>query len=304
MPQGEDIFIKKVLTKITVEDAPLLLEYFKKANYNLSNYNTINILMWCEPFKIYKYQNKNWIFIISLYRDKLFVSMPLCEKVYFYEALEDIKAKLLEHKAHYRLVNFTKEEADELVLKSANCSLREVSNLTDYVYLTESLRTFEGPGLRKRRGCLNNFYTKNKGHYSYEELNKCNAKECLELLNEWKADKESYFINTERIGTKKILENWDKLEIKGGIIRIDNKVKAFIAGSYLSHDMCQINIEKGDTAYRGIYQVLLKEFLQREFLDVKYLNREDDMGDANMKSAKLAYDPAFLIKKYSISCKD
>jgi hypothetical protein len=66
----------------------------------------------------------------------------------------------------------------------------------------------------------------------------------------------------------------------------------------------QVNIEKANSEYRGIYQALLKEFLAREFTTAKYMNREDDLGLENLRKAKLSYYPDFLIESFRICEKD
>ncbi|MEG1638979.1 MAG: phosphatidylglycerol lysyltransferase domain-containing protein, partial [Erysipelotrichaceae bacterium] len=170
----------------------------------------------------------------------------------------------------------------------------------DYVYECEKLRTFSGKKLQKKRNHLNAFYTLYENHYLYESLNANNALECIAFLDEWKKDNEDEFLNQERIGVKRLLRNWDLLPQKGGIIRIDGEIKAFTIGSLLSSNMCQINVEKGDDEIRGIYQAMVKEFLTREFLDCTYVNREDDMGKENIRSAKEAYHPIFMIEKYRL----
>ncbi|MPM46329.1 hypothetical protein SDC9_93027 [bioreactor metagenome] len=62
--------------------------------------------------------------------------------------------------------------------------------------------------------------------------------------------------------------------------------------------MGQINVEKADEKIRGLYQAILKEFLLRNFMDLPYLNREDDMGKDNLRQAKMAYNPVFMIEKF------
>lgn len=64
--------------------------------------------------------------------------------------------------------------------------------------------------------------------------------------------------------------------------------------------MCQMNVEKANENIRGLYQAICKEFLNHEFLDSEYVNREEDMGIENIRKAKEAYHPEFLIMKYRL----
>ena len=67
--------------------------------------------------------------------------------------------------------------------------------------------------------------------------------------------------------------------------------------------MGQSNIEKADPNVRGAYQAILKEFIERHFKDLPYLNREDDMGLESLRHAKEALAPCFMIKKYRLEIK-
>lgn len=64
--------------------------------------------------------------------------------------------------------------------------------------------------------------------------------------------------------------------------------------------MVQINIEKADPEVRGSYQALEKEFLNRHFTQAELVNKEDDVGDPDLRHAKMAYSPVDLIAKYWI----
>ena len=132
-------------------------------------------------------------------------------------------------------------------------------------------------------------------------MNQENARECIGLLSLWEGQDDLRLIHDLK-GTSYVLKAFDLLPAKGGIIRVDGQVKAFAIGSVQTERMCQENIEKADESIRGLYQAILREFLIHEFPDFQYVNREDDMGIENLRKAKRAYQPSFMIEKYRL-CK-
>ena len=71
-------------------------------------------------------------------------------------------------------------------------------------------------------------------------------------------------------------------------------------GEPLNAETVVIHIEKGsqERDHRGIYSVINKMFLEIEWADFKYVNREQDIGDEGLRRAKMSYHPEFMIDKY------
>ena len=63
----------------------------------------------------------------------------------------------------------------------------------------------------------------------------------------------------------------------------------------------KIHIEKANPDIRGIYSAVNKLFLENEFPDVEYVNREDDLGIEGLRKAKLSYKPLKLVEKYTLT---
>ena len=133
-----------------------------------------------------------------------------------------------------------------------------------------------------------------------DEKNIC---EVIKFQEEWCQNRECYSIpvlNNENIGIMHILHNFDKLDLIGAMIKIDEKVIAYSLGEVLNDEYAVIHIEKGLNNYIGSYQMINYLFAQNEFSKCKYINREDDFGDEGLREAKESYHPVFLLKKYEI----
>ena len=90
----------------------------------------------------------------------------------------------------------------------------------------------------------------------------------------------------------------DTLGIRGGGIRIDGRLLAFTLGQKIDDNMAVVHIEKADNEIMGLYTVINNQFVKNDLKDVRYINREEDMGREGLRKAKLSYYPAYLIDKF------
>ena len=296
--------IQRDFDPVTVDDYPLIQRYLSLAQYEESNHNLVNMILWIDSYPLFKCQNENWLLLLGVHEGTLFIYMPLCRPEYFKEAILAAKAIFERYRLPFVLSCFTKEAAQWFADTFPNTCLEENRDSADYVYLCEKLKTFAGKKLQKKRNHLNAFYKEYEGRWQYESFNKDNVAECVEFLKQWHADDPDAFLQAERQGVFRILSLFGQIPYRGGLIRIDGQVKAFAIGSWLSDRMCQENIEKADDEIRGLYQAVMKEWLIHEFDQAEYVNREDDMGHENIRQAKLAYHPEFLIEKYRLCGKE
>lgn len=169
----------------------------------------------------------------------------------------------------------------------------------DYVYLTEKMISLSGKKLHSKRNHLNYFFE----NYTYEYLevneekllDECAQKAC-KLIESKKKNKNSFELGA----MKRYFENYFKLNQKGGAIRINGEIIAMTFGERLNNETALIQIELADDSYRGAYQAINKLFLEKEWKDTKYVNREEDMGIEGLRKAKESYQPEFLVQKYVI----
>jgi hypothetical protein len=76
---------------------------------------------------------------------------------------------------------------------------------------------------------------------------------------------------------------------------------AFTMGSFLSEDTMDIHFEKAREDVPGAYNAINREFaryLRAKYPQLKWLNREDDVGLEGLRKAKLSYNPHHFNEKH------
>ena len=62
-----------------------------------------------------------------------------------------------------------------------------------------------------------------------------------------------------------------------------------------------MHFEKAEVGINGAYPMVCREFvrmLMAKYPQLKYINREDDMGIESLRRSKQSYKPEFMLKKY------
>ncbi len=175
----------------------------------------------------------------------------------------------------------------------------------DYIYLAEKLRTLSGKKLQSKRNLVNRFKAAYENRWSYNDITPENTDEAFLFQLKWcKAngcDKDES-LKGERFAITQTLENFEALGMKGGMLRVDNEVIAYTLGCRATEDMYIVQIEKADHNIPGAYQMINQQFVLRNCGDVKYVNREEDLGLEGLRKAKLSYHPVMRGVKYTAIC--
>jgi hypothetical protein len=125
---------------------------------------------------------------------------------------------------------------------------------------------------------------------------------CLEMHRQWSilhCQKENTTLESESCATRKALQLFNQLELKGGVLRVDGKVIAFTLGQAINPTTFDICIEKALSDYEGAYPMINQQFLKHQLSNYIYVNREEDLGEEGLRKAKLSYHPLKLVSKYN-----
>jgi len=182
-----------------------------------------------------------------------------------------------------------------------NASFEEKRDQWDYVYSVEELISLRGKSFHKKKNLLNQF--KKKYNWEYSPMGTECVEEVLDMQAEWirwfEENNPSEALVAENTAITRVLTNLDRIgNLRGATLRVDGKVIAYTVAEPLCDDTMVIHFEKGNVAYKGIYQAINQMFLENQGSEFVNVNREQDLGDEGLRKAKLSYNPSFMMKKY------
>ena len=82
----------------------------------------------------------------------------------------------------------------------------------------------------------------------------------------------------------------------------NGEIMGFTMGEFASRDTFDVHFEKARVDINGAYPMVCRELtrmLIAKHPNLKYMNREDDMGLESLRTSKLSYKPEYLLKKYT-----
>lgn len=292
-----------IFKAVDIEDKEIITQYLKKGYHEACEYSFTTIFMWQYYYHTKYYRGDDYIVLLGEYEDESFTVMPLSDKANMKMAFEFIYDYFDGKGLEFSVRAATKEFADFLEeYYPGKFLIKEERDYFDYVYDAEKLRTLSGRKYSKKKNHYNHFEKTYSGRYEYKRLTPNDFNECIEFLKKWSIQKGETddTLENEIVAIKKLLGNYDRLDVKVGGIFIDGILEAFSIGDRVNEDMAIVHVEKANSDVRGLYSAINRLFLLNEFPDVKYVNREEDIGIEGLRKAKLSYNPIRFVEKYSV----
>lgn len=173
----------------------------------------------------------------------------------------------------------------------------------DYVYALEDLATLAGRKYQRKRNHFNRFRQAHPD-YTVAPITDENTPAVAALLDTWyaqrqAADPHSDF-HMERCALNKALQFRKELGMEGLVLIDQGKLLAMTLGSPLGKDTFDVQFEKALEEADGAYPAINYEFaryLQKKYPELKWLNREEDLGLEGLRKAKMSYNPDHFVEK-------
>lgn len=302
--------------RITVENREVLEEYLHGYDYRTSGLSFSALYMWKDINQFSWMISGDYMLLAGISHLELeegieepFLFPPLTKNgTYEPEGLRKAileAKKIFEDAGHpfsLRLVPFQMLDIFKEAFPGELKYLEDRPNY-DYVYLRQSLVELKGRDLHAKRNHLNYFHKNYQ--YEYVTLTSEMADDAMRFIADFNRKKEipeheMQLLLMEEAAMADVFQNLESVGYTAGAILIDGKIEALSIGGQLNKNTMTVHVEKANTAFRGLYQAINNEYCKNVPEYIKYVNREEDMGIANLRKAKLSYKPVELVEKYII----
>ena len=285
--------------KIDISDKPWITELLRKSDFRGCEYSFANNMAWHRLYetKICRYKD---FYISCSEKDGLHFTFPAGEGDY--KEVLTLLRKYAEERGEPFVVSSVLTENlplfEEYFPDEYTVENDESGN--DYIYLAENLRELRGKKYHGKRNHLKRFY---ETDWSYSKMTERDFDECIEFAVKSYNENMSYDDESsvgEQFAINTFFNNFDALDLLGGVIRVGGKVEGFTIGSRINSDTMDIHVEKANAAVNGAYTAIMNEFAKAESAEFTYINREEDLGLEGLRRSKRSYCPEFMLVKNTV----
>ncbi len=174
----------------------------------------------------------------------------------------------------------------------------------DYVYDINDLAELRGKKYHGKRNHLNRFYAAHP-NFIAEPLSDDNIEAVKAMTTEWFSHKEvpeGDSFTLEKQALEKAFRDYKELGLESLVIKENDEILAFTMASRANSDTFDVHFEKALIDLEGGYTAINCEFakyIRAKYPEIRFLNREEDMGLEGLRKAKLSYHPHHMIEKLS-----
>lgn len=292
----------------TLSDKAWITDRVHKSGESASEYSFSNLLLWAPAYKQ----------TVADWNGLLLVRVGVKGGAgYFWPAgggdvaaaLDAMEVDATERGEPFQLVCLSAGQAKELErLRPGQFEFTSHRDAWDYLYEIDKLADLGGRKLHSKRNHCKRFEDA-VPDWAFSPMTGADLSQCLDLDLEWdkrsrvrEGEEEAEDMTLERQALLTAAMSFTELGMVGGVLRDgEGKLLAFTMGDLISETVFDVHFEKALDDIQGCYAVINREFarhIREKYPNVRYLNREEDMGIEGLRRAKESYYPDLMGEKH------
>lgn len=287
--------------QVRIDDRDAIQAFFQKSTFRNCDFSFSNIFSW-----EHLYQTT----FVAINNDFLFIRFQAAGEKPGYlfplgtgdlkTALEYIMQDAKERNDEFRIYSVTRKMFDLIEeIFPGMFEYEPQRDWSEYIYSSEDLIHLVGKRFQPKRNHINKF--KRTYEWEYLPISREIIPECLELYRKWCKENggcnSENMLAEEKIATERVFDNFEKLELIGGALRVNGEIIAYSYGQPLTEDTFGVHAEKCLYEIDGGFSMINQQFAEHNCAGYKYINREEDLGLDSLRQAKMSYHPVILLEK-------
>lgn len=286
-------------SRIDAQCIPLIRPYFDYQASRSCDYTVGVIYMWRDYFQTeYAFENDMLFLRMRSFSGHQFHLLPLGNG----DMAQALRKLSHDDDGLLRFSVVTEEQLPllESVFGTPHTVINE-RRWADYLYEKEALSTFSGKKLSGQRNHVNRFM-KERGSFIYEPVTEENADEVERFLRAHleAQGKDHPDARAEYDYTIDTLHHLKALQYTGAFLKLPDGTPIGMCLGETVGDTLYVHAEKALRSVNGAGQLLCREYAAHAPAHVRYINREDDMGDEGLRYAKMSLHPAMILEKKTV----
>jgi len=289
--------------RLSLEMKDCFSKFVKENPITVSDIHFTNMLAWDHLRKYELSQMNGNIIIMVIVGGKREFVCPIGKNKITETITECLE--YLKQEGHEPVMRLVSEELKNQI-DNPELEIKEDEENADYIYKIADLVNLQGKQYSTKRNDISTVLKNYHGQYRL--LMAGQVKYCKNFEKTWyrrRMREEPSMVNleNEHKACFYVLDNYSRLDVFGGVLFLNGVIRGFTIADFMSDNMVIAHFEKGDRNIRGTYAVLwwgLAQYIKKNYPDIEFINREQDLGMESLKDAKQKMHPFTKVRKYTI----
>ena len=295
---------------LSVEHLPLVLAYTRTLPGRICDRTAGILYMWAEQLDTCLAQVDGMLLLRSVWEGRTVYACPAGDGD-MRAAINTCRADAEQRGTPLCFASLTPDDAERIrAVLDHPCAEESDEGWSDYLYAIDALASLEGRAYHGPRNHINRFCAEYPT-YRYTPLTPDQMPEVEEFYAAHRARTAENAVPSalaEAEAAARLLTLYPALlaggaDLLGGVLRVNGEIAGFSLGEVLG-DTLFVHIEKANTAFTGVYPMLVREFSRLgTTLGLRYINREEDDGHPGLRRSKQSYHPTAMLNKLLLLCR-